>query len=59
MTLAAFRSKAGVLLLFIHCLLLLSFGVGVLCWVLVLCLFLGVLSSLAIVLLRKRKLVVL
>ena len=39
--------------------MLLLFGVGVLCWVLVLCVFLCVLSSLAITLLKKRLLVAL
>ena len=44
--------------LYIHCLMLLPFGVGVLCGVLVLCVLPFVLSSLAIILLRKKELVV-
>ena len=59
MALAAARSKAVVLLLSIHCLLLLPLFVGVLCLVLVLLFNTLCPSSLAIIFMGKRELVVL
>ena len=47
---ATVRSKAVILLLFIHCLLLLPYGLGI-------CVVLGIKSSLSIFLLWKRELV--
>ena len=45
MALVAVCSKAVILLLFIHCLLSLPLGVGIVCWVLVLSSILQVLVS--------------
>ena len=47
------------MLLFIHCLFLLPLSVGVLCLFLICYVVLGVLSSFAIIWMRKRKLVAL
>ena len=52
---AAVRSKAVVLLL-IYCLMYLPLSVKVLCWSLVWCAFLYVISTFAIILTRKREL---
>ena len=59
MTLAAVHSKAVVLLLLIYCLMYLPLFVGALCWSLLWYALLYVLSSLAIILTRKKKLVAL
>ena len=56
---AAVRSKVVVLLLLNYCFMYLSLFVGILCWSLFCYVLIYVLSSFAIILMRKRELVAL